>query len=36
MEYYVDEAMEALIAQFPEEDHFFPVSISEPLAGFGM
>lgn len=32
---FADEAMTALVEQFPEEEHTFPMPIPEPVAGFG-
>lgn len=32
---FADEAMTALVEQFPEEEHTFPIPMPEPVAGFG-
>jgi hypothetical protein len=36
LERFVDEAMESLVTQFPDEEHVFPMSISSTPAALGM
>tara|TARA_A100001391_G_scaffold149716_1_gene107168 strand:- start:3967 stop:4530 length:564 start_codon:yes stop_codon:yes gene_type:complete len=34
--FFAEQAMSALLTQFPDEDHIFPTPLPEPIAGFGM
>ena len=34
--YWADEAMTALITEFPDEEHVFPLPLPEPIASFGL